>query len=1175
MALARSLIGVLSSPTRESKSFDFLPRYLIYMILRSPWKKNCVLVLGLGAAILPLLSAATPAQLPRVPTAPFSMNANGTFSLDGVSFHVSCSSPGGEPINQSELTLGSGAPRWDAGGLVWETQGTLSGKKSALSFSFLEQFTPAQGAFRALWKVNSSAPSDITLRAELPMQQFAGRILRLDGVAQPLPVSTQAGSLFSTPLGRHTLVIPLDGGTMTIEGEFSALIKEGRSEGVKSYDLHLGFVPGDASCQATLDITARYDAYHSQPLSLRGVANRGVRDEIAGDHKGGWTDQGPDNDLSPLKSGHLNAARVNFEVIDPAGNDGRSVLVLGQVEQKVEADAGEAVEAADPDPVKKRDTKLDSATVHLDSKSAAAHYRNIYLLHAAANPPAPPQAVGTILVRYADGSETRSEVVNKRDIGSWVNPASAVNASTGWTSENPTANIGLYVSRFPVEEKPISTITFEQSGVAPWMIVGLSASTQDIPVGEVAFTSTITAGKDWAPYAHSLDIMPGSVFDFSSMLHAPAGKYGALRATPAGHFEFENRPGERVRFWGVNLCFTAQFLEKDQAEKLADRLARSGYNTVRFHHFDKDIIRKGGSSWDLDTQKLDQLDYLFAALKKRGIYLSIDLYSSRGFSEAETAAFGIPQNKTKALFKSLVPISEAAFDSWARYATNLLTHKNPYTGLTWAEDPALIGICPLNENPLFNRIDRDAGVRALYDKAFLATHPGASTSGPAFNQFIHETNARSDERLFAHLRSLGTKALLTGANYTVAQGLTFVRKHYDYVDCHGYWDHPKFPVKNWAFPIGFGQGSPTSARAKMPARIMPTRVFGRPFTVTEFNFCRPNQNRAEGAILMPAYASLQDWDGLYNFQYAMSSEMALEGGVKNYFAIAADPIGLVSDRVGSFLFQRGDISPAHRSIAYAVRPDEAFSELGRQFPGEFAPIGLVSRIGSLTGYPTEVLASHPSLSAVVTGTTPPPPTPLPSKTYLADPSLAASLQRDGIIPKGSINADGTRFISDTRQIELHSDERTVKVVTPRSELFLLASGSQLDGDRVSAVNSSTSPCVISVISRDTDDVANLSLATAHRILVTHLTDALPEGMEFANSDRKLLTSWGKAPHLIRRGEATLTLRLPDGDWKAWSVDATGKRQHEVPFRQTGDGWILKAETITAAGTQLAYELVRP
>lgn len=96
------------------------------------------------------------------------------------------------------------------------------------------------------------------------------------------------------------------------------------------------------------------------------------------------------------------------------------------------------------------------------------------------------------------------------------------------------------------------------------------------------------------------------------------------------------------------------------------------------------------------------------------------------------------------------------------------------------------------------------------------------------------------------LRDIGVKNPLTEQNFCSYPYLHEQRRTYDYVDNHKYWDHPSFGGKQWGLPMFFLSESALAHRGRLPKWLGNSRVFGKPYTVTEMNFCYPNSYRAEG-----------------------------------------------------------------------------------------------------------------------------------------------------------------------------------------------------------------------------------------------------------------------------------------------------------------------------------------
>ncbi len=86
---------------------------------------------------------------------------------------------------------------------------------------------------------------------------------------------------------------------------------------------------------------------------------------------------------------------------------------------------------------------------------------------------------------------------------------------------------------------------------------------------------------------------------------------------------------------------------------------------------------------DLDPGQLDRLDWLVYQLKLHGIYSNINTHVSREYPGCDYPDIN-DFNYGKAIDQFYPPYIEMQKD----YARKLLTHKNPYTGTTYAEEPA-------------------------------------------------------------------------------------------------------------------------------------------------------------------------------------------------------------------------------------------------------------------------------------------------------------------------------------------------------------------------------------------------------------------------------------------------------------------------------------------------------
>ncbi|MCF7707505.1 MAG: hypothetical protein K9N52_01225 [Verrucomicrobia bacterium] len=747
-------------------------------------------------------------------------------------------------------------------------------------------------------------------------------------------------------------------------------------------------------------------------------------------------------------------------------------------------------------------------------------------------------------------------------------------------------------------------------------ITGLVSSSV-IAAGDDDDIVELSAGADWIELEPELEIKAGSALDFTAMgfVDPPAGKYGRVILSDDGKFAFADKPRTRQKFYGVNLCFSAQYLDESTADMLAERLARIGYNTVRLHHYERDLVTSEQAGTKLNPEQARCLDYLVDALRRRGIYWTTDIFVSRRVRYqdiGESKQGVIPMNT----FKILVPVHDGARENWKQFARNFLDRTNSVSSVRYADDPALIGLVMINEGNFANFYSqikeipewREAWNRWLVDrfgdKEGLKSEWGGvlnDNENPAvgsvdmpenlwsnsprtrdFILFLSQTERRMTGEMRRFLRDeIGCRALISNANswtyYVTDQA---ARAEYDYVDDHFYVDHPRFLENDWRLPSRCPNENPISSGADGGRTRTFTRLLGKPYTISEYNYSAPGRFRGVGGILTGAMGALQDWDGIWRFAYSHSRNSISEPSRMGYFDLASDPLSQAAERASLLLFLRGDMQPAPHSVAVTMTPKDLRNPKNRipRIPPDWHWAAWITKVGTYVaedkidydltlGLPLEweTPAAAYESDAVID-----------KYPYsLGDEEVLGLLRERGIVSdENPTDPRSNIFESETGEILVEGDKGTMVIDTPRTAGGFASVGKTIDaGEAGVRITVGGYDATVWVSALDGAEIPE-----SKRLLVTHLTDLQNSGIEYAEKARKTLLDWGQLPYLVRAGTAEVSIEFdPDTDItrvKVWALSLGGRRVQELPVRTNDHTLTFTADVAdaTGEGATILYEL---
>ncbi len=202
---------------------------------------------------------------------------------------------------------------------------------------------------------------------------------------------------------------------------------------------------------------------------------------------------------------------------------------------------------------------------------------------------------------------------------------------------------------------------------------------------------------------------PAGVFpNLRTWNRQPLGDTHTVTVGPDGHFQVGANP---IRFFGVNLTGPNNFPTDVDARLHAQRLARFGFNSVRFHWGDMDapwhalepnsLIRQyADDSTHFDFFALDRLHYFMAKCAEVGIYSNVNLLVARLFRAND----GLGADVVSMEFRDqhlLSFFNDKMVELQKEHASKLLGTTNRHRGdTTLAQDSAVAIVEISNENGL-------------------------------------------------------------------------------------------------------------------------------------------------------------------------------------------------------------------------------------------------------------------------------------------------------------------------------------------------------------------------------------------------------------------------------------------------------------------------------------------
>jgi len=384
------------------------------------------------------------------------------------------------------------------------------------------------------------------------------------------------------------------------------------------------------------------------------------------------------------------------------------------------------------------------------------------------------------------------------------------------------------------------------------------------------------------------------------------------------------------------------------------------------------------------------------------------------------------------------------------------------------------------------------------------TRTEATPRGLAWTRFLAETERAYTDGMRVFLKKdLGVEAAIidTQASYGGIAG-TYRESFNDFIDMHAYWQHPHFPARPWDGANWNIRNTPMSAEkgGGNLAYLAMYRMEGKPYTVSEYDHPAPSHYVAEMFPMIASFAALQDWDGLFQFDWGGTDSDTRR--ITGYFALQQHPAKLAFLPAATLMFRRGDVEAARATARLRIPAAQVEQLTAENFS--------MSDAWTKSGLSTSNLLTHRFELAFTSGDK------LEAQFRKASASPIAWDVEAGLY---TVDAPAAKAVVG------HCTGKTTKL-----------GGVEFDVK--------SNPRNFAVLTLNAVDAR--PLAQSRRLLLTAAGNVENTGMGWNADHTSVGTRWGSAPTVCEGIAARVTLTNGARTARVHALDGTGARAAEVP-----------------------------